>query len=254
MNWLKLFKRDRRRTSDNVKRAMPAEPAIHYRGILVPTSGGHIPDSVIDQLVRDDYEAPELLGIEGVIQNGDRILELGCGLGVVSALASRMASDIGVLSFEANPELMEPINRLHALNGIDCIEVINAMLKHNPTLEIETFSLHRYFPEGSVIKSEFTQKEVSVSVMPFEETISSFKPTVLICDIDGGESELLVDSDLSSFRAAVIEMHPNVTPQPEINAIFDNFARCGLKHVRDLSTANVEVFLADNLKTARPSS
>ena len=104
---MKLFGKGKKRPSDNRQRAAPAEKTLEYRGLLVPLSGGHVPEPIVAQLLADDYEAPELVGIEGLVQDGDRILELGCGLGVVSGLTSRMAEGLEILSFEANPNLTD---------------------------------------------------------------------------------------------------------------------------------------------------
>ena len=88
------------------------------------------------------------------LQPGDRVLELGAGLGIVGAVTAKNAGPAAVLSFEANPELIPHIRALHRTNGLeDLIELRNAVLvagpDRSPTLP---FNLHGSFLGSSLAK------------------------------------------------------------------------------------------------------
>jgi hypothetical protein len=50
-------------------------------------------------------------------------------------------------------------------------------------------------------------KTVEIPISCLEDTIADHGATVLICDIEGGEVELLGNADLSGIRLIILEAH-----------------------------------------------
>lgn len=215
---------------------------IQYHGLTVPVSHNQIPVPVKKQLLRNVYEVPEINALRSTIIDGDRILELGTGLGIVSGIASKIREDIAIETYEANPNLIEHIHALHVLNGIENVRVNNAILTPNPSVETQPFYLHKYFPEASVVESEFTKSTVEVLVQDFNAVVSKFSPSVLVCDIEGAEADIFTGANLSGFRAIVLEIHPHLISRGAVKQIYNSCIAAGLHPVQERSSANVVVF------------
>lgn len=223
------------------KRITAGKP-ITYSGLSIPVSQAHIPLPIYKQIARNNYERPELEAAQGLIQDGDKVLELGTGLGIVSGLISRMASGIEVNSFEANPSLLPHIEKLHELNSISNVHVQNAMLEPNPTDKTRTFHVHKYFAEGSIYQTENSQTPIEVPVLDVNTEISRLQPTVMVCDIEGAEDIVIPGCDLSGIRALVLELHPKVVSRQGIKAIYDACSSAGLYPRVELSSEQVVAF------------
>ena len=72
--------------------------------------------------------------------------------------------------------------------------------------------------------------------------LEEVRPEVLICDIEGGEAELLPAGDWSSLRAAVIELHPQWIGQSGVQAVFDAMQGAGLSYFPRASHGKVVTF------------
>lgn len=191
----------------------PAEPPVVARchGVRVPDSPLLTPERIA-RIEAHRYEGPEIAGALRVVRPGDRVLELGAGLGLVGAVVAHQARPERVLSFEANPELLPHITALHRLNGLeDRIRLENAVLVSDPEAPPEvTFHLRSSYLGSSLLNPEARPaREISVPTRTWAEVMAQFRPDVLLMDIEGGELALLEGADLSGLRAIVLEFHPD---------------------------------------------
>lgn len=181
-------------------------------GVNVPASP-FLNETRIRRMNEGRYEGEEIAGALAVVQPGDRVLELGAGLGVVGAVIARNAQPDAVLSFEANPNLIPHIETLHRLNDLEEVmevrhQVVTAGLNQPETI---TFHLRTSYLGSSLIQHEHRRSTpVEVPTVPYHEVINAFRPDVLIMDIEGGELELLRHANLRGIRAIVLEFHPGV--------------------------------------------
>lgn len=240
---MRLF---RRRPPENPHlkyvRQIEAGKPIEYHGITVPVTEGHMPLPILIQIAEDAYERPELRAAEGMVQSGDRILEMGTGLGIVSGLISRMAEGVEIRSFEANPNLLPHIAELHRLNDITNVSVTHAMLEPDPASDTRTFHVHKYFSEGSIFQTEMSEEAIEIPVLDINAVVQEFKPTVLVCDIEGAEEVVIPNCDLSTLRALVLELHPAVMSRMGMKRIFDACLGAGLYPRIELSSEQVVAF------------
>ena len=72
------------------------------KGVRVPHSP-FLTETRIARINAERYEGDEIAGALAVVRPGDRVLELGAGLGIVGAVTAKNAAPDAVLSFEANP-------------------------------------------------------------------------------------------------------------------------------------------------------
>ncbi|MBZ0122689.1 MAG: FkbM family methyltransferase [Roseovarius sp.] len=215
---------------------------VTYRGIEVPVHGPHVIRPIKEELMTGRYEVPEITALQALLRPGDRMLEIGGGLGVVSALAARAMPDVTIESYEANPALIAAIDELHKKNGLRGIALHNRILVQGGGGGERAFHLHRSFAESSVVPGEGKDRSVAVPTEDFAAKLGSFRPHVLVVDIEGGEDELLSGADLAGLRAMVLELHPRIIDRAAEKRIFDACAAAGLYPRYDLSTANVVAF------------
>ena len=81
-----------------------------------------------------------------------------------------------------------------------------------------------------------------VEVRAVNEELARVAPTVLICDIEGAEADLLPAADLSGLRAAIVEVHPQWIGQAGVQAVFDAMNRGGLSYFPKASEGKVVTF------------
>lgn len=204
---------------------------VAYEGLAVPTRRSGMIEAILHQIYNLVYERPEIEGLSKVIRPGDHVLELGSGLGIVSALAARAAGPGGsVRSYEANPTLIPDTKAFLAANGIDTVDLINAVLVPEDNPSPRHLHLAGSFAESSLLGADGRNPQGSVEVPAhsFASVLADFRPDVLICDIEGGEAELIPALPPSTLRAAVIELHPDRLSNTQIQSIDDAMAAQGL--------------------------
>lgn len=235
-----------RRLIRNLKRIVQVRlGVITYLGLKVSTRRSGMNHDVLAVLSYGVYERPEVTGLEKVIRPGDRILELGAGLGIISALAGRAAGPSGaVLSYEANPALLADTQAFFAANGVANVTLVNAVLVNEPDPTPREFHLAGSFAESSLLGAEGrgARGTVTVRAESLHQVLADFRPDVLICDIEGAEVELFPAFPASTLRAAVIELHPDRLTPAQIRSIHDGMAAQGLYRQDPGPGGTVEIY------------
>lgn len=179
-------------------------------GVKVPDSPMITPERA-ERINAARYEGQEIAGALEVIRPGDRVLELGAGIGLVGAIAAKNGKPEKVLSFEANPGLIQHVNALYKLNRLgQKIEVRNEVLISAPNPP-ETMDFHirnSYLGSSLIDTDRRATTRVEVPTARYDVVHQEFAPTVLLMDIEGGELDFLRHATLDGIRAMVIEFHP----------------------------------------------
>jgi FkbM family methyltransferase len=201
---------------------------IDIDGLRVPLVDGIVTDAILKPLKSGRYEKGERVFLAELLRPDDRVLDLGGGLGLVSATAARLVPEGQVLTVEAQPNLLPLIRETWALNG-----VTNARLRHGLIAPEGgaggTFYIRRDFWASSfepdsrpyVAKAEVPQISLA-------DLIAEFRPTVICCDIEGAEEGLFDRADLSGVRAVILETHPKVYGEAARDGILSALASGGL--------------------------
>src|SRR5690606_15260095 len=118
-----------------------ADHAAECLGVRVPHSP-FLNERRIERINGARYEGQEIRGALHVVRPGDRVLEMGSGIGLVGAVVAANAKPAEVRSYEANPALIPHIQALYALNGLESvISVRNEVLVGGDTRP-ETMEFH----------------------------------------------------------------------------------------------------------------
>lgn len=209
------------------------QPRAEYliRGIRVPV-GPHLSQVIQAHLAAGLYERQELGVIGQTIDRDDIVMELGTGCGVISAYCAKTIGSRRVHTYEANPELEEPIRRLYAVNSVDP-QLHICMVGHE--LGTRPLYIEDDFWTSSPVRRSAGARVVQVPTRPFNEEVRRINPTYLIVDIEGGEYDLLMRADLQNIRKVLVEMHGGVIGPERVVALAARLRESGFQLSRRYS-------------------
>lgn len=192
--------------------------AVSLHGIKLPL---HKIESarVVNSVLRGSYEADEASSLRGWLRKNDRVLELGTGFGFVTCLAAKAAQTGKVLSYEANPHMVKLARETLDLNDVNNVEVCQAIVANSTGTT--SFYLSPHFWESSLSPNP-NWKHITVPTLNLSEVLSSFQPTAVIIDIEGGEYELLKSTawnEVVSIQKLSIEFHKKSNATKELEEL-----------------------------------
>ena len=218
---------------------------IRSRGMLFPKHPEIMQGKIRRLLRNNDYEAKETEAALRVVKEGDVVVELGGGIGYMSTLVATKRAIKSVHVFEANPNLIPYIRSVHAANDVTNAHVTNAIL--GPRKGSVDFYVREPMLGSSmqVLEGEVDPPSVKVDVLNAKTTFKDIGANVLICDIEGAEVDLIPSLDLSGFRAAIIETHPQWIGPEGMNKVMRAFMDAGLAYYHRGSHGKVLAFRTD---------
>jgi FkbM family methyltransferase len=215
---------------------------IKANGMKFPKDGRVLTGRIRGLLKEGTYKSKEAKNLLRVVRDDDVVVELGAGLGYTSTLLATKRKIQHIHTFEADPSLTSYIQSVHAANGVENATVTNAVLgKRKGSAD---FYVRKNFLASSTM--ELTGSTViateKVDIVNAKTVMKDLKPTVLVCDLKGGEAELIPELDLTTLRAAVIELHPQTIGPDGVNRVFKAFMDAGLAYYARGSSAKVVAF------------
>jgi FkbM family methyltransferase len=216
-----------------------------YEGIEVPDAP-HLGPTMIRNMQEGRYEGAEVRHGLAEVREGDRVVEMGSGAGIVGGIVALNRRPARMVSFEANPNLIPHIEALYRHNGIDgIIEVRNRIVlsEPDPPEDVTFFIRGNFLGSGMTItKGQARAVEVRVPVVAWDEVKAEVDPTVLLMDIEGAELEFFQHADLGGIRTIVVEVHRHIYQRPGMNTIRASLSRQGFEQDREISGGGVLVF------------
>ena len=217
-----------------------------YHGIRIERCRDLISDRIWQTIRARRYEDAELRAGLGALRAGDRLLELGAGLGIVGAVLASCTDVDRILSVEADPRLIPYMRRLHADNGIANIDVLHCA----PTSAPQDGSMLYVRPDFWCSSLNPDTGPYAAAVRVPTRTLGSllheFRPTVVLSDIEGAEAGLFgAPQDFRGVRVFVIELHLRNYPDPaltSVDRIFRALSAQGFTYLPWLSTGEVVTF------------
>lgn len=191
-------------------------------GITLELDHNIMSDTMLKVIRSGRYEFSEAREIPRIVQPGERIIELGSGIGFIAMTALKTGRVVSYTGFEANPKLIPVIERNAALNDLT-FDIHNAIVAPSPlTAETAPFYLRQDFWASSMSPQPwgYTEK-VDVPLVAFDEIVNRYRPTMLIVDIEGGEEALFSGVALTGIKKIYMELHQNVVGRVGMKRIFD---------------------------------
>lgn len=156
---------------------------------------------VARSIVKNNYESAERKIVKSLISQDDVVLEIGAAVGVLAKFYSDLSPKKHIL-IEANTALM-PILRKN-VKGINC-EVINALGSWESGSQ--KFYISNSFYSSSSARRHESDEEVVLDKIDLNSVIKKYRCSVVICDVEGFEYDLISRLDLGSVTKIILEVH-----------------------------------------------
>jgi FkbM family methyltransferase len=198
--------------------------------------------TLIDVIRAGKYEGAEAREIPRIVQPGERIVELGTGIGFIALTALRTGKVDLLAGYEANPRLIPLIEKNAELNGMR-FEVHNAVVDPKEDGGTVSFYLRRDFWASSMLPGPFGyQEEIGVPRVSFAAMRDRYRPTMLIVDIEGAEEHLFRDVALTGIKKIYMELHQNVIGRVGMKNVFDFMSSRDFHYDQHHSRGSVVLF------------
>ncbi|GGD41347.1 FkbM family methyltransferase [Sinisalibacter lacisalsi] len=233
----------------NTSAEQPQTQFLRCRGLRFPDDERFISQRTRRLLKTNQYEEREANAVRALVKPDDVALEIGAGIGFMSTLMARSCKASKVHAFEANPSMIPYIERVHALN-----EVSGRVILKNAVLGARkgktTFYERAHFSASSLDENPAGETSPvvarhEVSVLNIKTEMKAIAPSVVVCDIEGAEADLVPLMDLSTVRLGVVELHPQWIGKAGVQAVFDAFQAAGLTFFPKTSNKKVVTFRRD---------
>lgn len=216
---------------------------VEIRGVKAPLDPSIMSETMMAVIRSGAYEGREAEKLPELVEEGERIVEIGGGIGYLSALVGKLGRAASIAVIEANPQLIPIIEHTHALNGVSAVvrHAVVAPVKTAPTLP---FYLHQEFWASSLIpvKKRHRVGVVQTPVISIAEMLEDHAPTLLIIDIEGGEVDLLEGARLDGVQKILMEVHFKVIGFAGMKLVFDRLSEQGFAYDARHSAQAVVVF------------
>ncbi len=199
------------------------QPEVEYivcAGVRIPFDRSVITPNIEKAVRSGTFEAEEAAEIAAIVEPGDNVLEIGAGTGFISTLLSRQPNVGKVIAVEANPFLIAYMGRLHAENGVKNVERRNVVLTNENVAEMTFYRRHDFWM-GSL--SSGPNPYLSVARVPtanFNKTLRDAAISLIVCDIEGAETDIFDGADLSGVDRVYLELHDHVTGLCGVRKLF----------------------------------
>ncbi len=217
-------------------------------GITLPLAHPLITPPIRRDIYFGDYERRELDLIERRLAASDTVMEIGAGIGFLSAYCAKVVGGERVFAYEANPALIALIGEVHARNRVRP-QVIHALLGEGEGER--DFFVERDYWASSLIRRSPDARCVRVRQIDLNAELRRVAPSFLIVDVEGGEHELLRYADLSGVAKLCLEVHPDVLGNARVSELFAALIAAGLALDFSLMRKNVFYFYRE-AAAARP--
>jgi FkbM family methyltransferase len=191
-----------RRARERLHRSAPDRVEIY--GVRLQL-GDWATDTLRSAIYDQWYEAREIEIVKATVQPDDRVVEIGCGVGVVSTVAGRIASSVDC--YDANPEMVAVTRQTLERNGVRA-NVVNAVLQHAPKEDAIQFYMRPDFWSSSLQPGDGATA-ITVPVLDLNREIAKLRGSYFVVDIEGAETQLLQLPLPACVQKLCVECHPH---------------------------------------------
>ncbi|MDP1526754.1 MAG: FkbM family methyltransferase [Rhodocyclaceae bacterium] len=176
-------------------------------GVLLPLKHPLITPGIAREIYFGDYEKKEATIVSRRLEANDVVMEVGAGIGFLSAFCAKQIGSDRVFAYDANPALAEVVAQTYAANNVHPA-FRTAMLGKGAGKT--RFFVEQEFWASSANHDSGKAQAIEVDQIDLNEEIARIRPTFMIVDIEGGEGDLFALADLSSVSKICVETHASV--------------------------------------------
>ncbi len=225
---------------------------VSFDGFSLLGYGHGIPKGMVHSIARGDYENPERRAVKAILRPGDRVLEIGACMGVVSLTAARIVGAANVVAFEPNPQAAAVARANFERNGLPVRLVPRAVGAASGRVELGIGS--GSWLGASVARRYEAGHSVSTEIASIADLIDEIRPTVLVMDAEGFEAEILPACPMDGLRAVIVEFHEEPLGAAGVAALRQLLSRAGFSEEpafgRTGSGVSTEVWLSGDKRPA----
>ena len=182
---------------------------LKVHGVNVPISSDEVSPVIWQALTSGSYEAKEARSIFKAVKPGDRVLELGSGIGIITSVIA-MIPDVTVWAFEANPSTAALARRVIDANDLDNVMLSQGILTAGGPRSFR-FYVRRDLWMSSMDENQGPyERAIELSSINIDEFVSRHGINVLVMDIEGAERDLLQNADLTGVDRIFLELHDHL--------------------------------------------
>lgn len=214
---------------------------VEISGVKLFVNSPEISPRVLWSLCDKSYEHDEYLILSKYIGQVQNILEIGAGIGFLSAFCALQGKSITAV--EALPALCNLAKQNYAANNVSP-NLLNYALAEK---SFESIKIARSlnFWSSSCVQSRWnpSDKIIEIESISLRHLLSKYMPEMLIIDIEGGET-LLSDLDWTSVSPPdyiIVELHPHVISSAKITNIFSTLI--ARSYIIDLIVSRHNIYL-----------
>ena len=199
-------------------------------------------DHLRRKLESGGYESDEARAATRRVRPGQRVLEIGAGLGYVTTICAKKAGPENVLSVEANPKMLPVIRANLDRNGCSKVELMHAAVT-GPIKDGETapFYAGSSFWGGSLLPRDgWDLKGQEVPLLSISALLQAHRPHVVMMDIEGAEARMFSRKWPRFVQFLVMEIHPDrYENDTVVQKIVDCMSASGLTYDHRTSAGRV---------------
>lgn len=182
---------------------------MNVHGIALPLSSGDVSPVIWQALSDGSYEAKEARSVLKAIRPGDRVLELGAGIGIITSIIAGIEG-VSVWAFEANPATAALAERVIGTNCGDNVVFSQGLLTADGP-KAYSFYVRKDLWMSSMDENQGPyEKRIEISSENIDDFIARHGITALVMDIEGAERDLLGRADLSGVERIFVELHDHL--------------------------------------------
>jgi FkbM family methyltransferase len=184
-----------------------------------------------NNIMEGRYEVQERRLAQRFLREDDRVLELGGALGFIGLYCYKHLGIRFYATVEANPKTVELLKHNYLLNDVPPRVIHAAAAREDGYLDLDVGS---DFWCNSVVTRSSSATTVKVPAMSLASILAKlgFQPTALVVDIEGAESLLDYSALPSSVTRVIMELHPDIIGNDEVQRIKAELAGRGF-HQRE---------------------
>ncbi len=186
---------------------------------------------IIEALEKGRYEAEEARALRRNLEPGDRLLDLGSGIGVIASLAARTIPASDITCVEANPDLIPTLRANLDRNGASDATLLHGAVCTAPETPEIDFHIGPNFTAASLsAEGRKRFRTFSVPALKFSDILERARPTFITCDVEGAEMDLMDTPLPDSVRLVCLEVHPVWLGERGIQQFFEKMHRQGFAY------------------------
>jgi FkbM family methyltransferase len=196
-------------------------------GVHVPIGREEVSEEIWTALKTGRYEANEARRVPRAIRPGDRVLELGAGLGVITSIIAEV-EDVRVWSFEADPQTAQLARRVIDLNCNGNVVLANGILAAGPPRKISFYQRADLWMSSEFAEQGPYERVIEITSQDIDVFITRYGINALVIDAEGAELDLLQNARLPGVERAFLELHDHLYGLAGVQAISAAMIRKGL--------------------------